>query len=325
MDTPVILSHRTAWLLHHAPRRKQAVEQARQQDIFEPDLKACGIAVRLRTFLLACGIDESELDRIDTLVYFSHDRQRTPAIRSHVLGRIPDSRHLLGVAKGLLVVDEELCYLQAATWMVPLELVEYGFEVCGNYETRLGENYVELPARTSKAELASTIAELPRVRGAKRARQALSLVRDRSRSPMETALALAIMLPAESGGLGYKDIEMNRSVPIPGNMRRLCPSDHLDVDIYAPSVGAGVEYDGSAHAELERRTRDADRASVLGAMGIPSRTITAGHFASQLGFHRALLGVARLLGVEGRTDAEFQRRQNDLRMWLIRSWDSSRT
>ena len=93
-------------------------------------------------------------------------------------------------------------------------------------------------------------------------------------------------------------------------MRQLCASDYLEVDVYSPHAMAGAEYDGAKHAQLSRRTHDADRLSVLGMLGISIRTLTAKHFYNQLEFHRAINAIAVLLGVDAATDADFQKRQN---------------
>lgn len=100
-------------------------------------------------------------------------------------------------------------------------------------------------------------------------------------------------------------------------MRQLCASDYLEVDVYSPHAMAGAEYDGAKHAQLSRRTHDADRLSVLGMLGVSIRTLTAKHFYNQLEFHRAINAIAVLLGVDAATDADFQKRQNSLRLHVI--------
>lgn len=322
MDAPVVVSHRTAWLFYHTLSTARSAATQTDYGIAEPRLTPRERVARVRTALLVCGIPASELSELDVLVSFAADRSHARGVRSHVLGSLLTEPDLVSVAPGLLAVSPSLAFVQAATWMEPLELLEWGFELCGDYQRRLldGSGYLERPALTSVCEIEACLDRHPGMRGARVARRALARVRDRSRSPMETALALAVMLPPEQGGLGCLDIEMNHRVVLPPELRALCPSEHLEVDLFSPRAHAGIEYDGSAHAGLARRTRDADRARALAALGISQQVVTAGHLASQLGFHRALNGVARALGLEPRTDAAFQHRQNELRQELIRAW-----
>lgn len=209
--------------------------------------------------------------------------------------------------------------------MEPLELIEYGYELCGRYELELTEargGYRDRRPLTSSQQIHAALANHPHMPGAKRARHALAFVRDGSRSPMETALALAIVLPKAKGGLGYRHIVLNQRIFIPQELKATIRSDYLEVDIFAPRRNIGVEYDGDAHSELKRRTHDADRLAILGMLGVSMRTITASHFMYQLDFHRAMNSVATLLHLKLPTTRDYQLAQNDLRIALIRGWKS---
>lgn len=140
---------------------------------------------------------------------------------------------------------------------------------------------------------------------------------------METATALMIALPQKLGGLGYRGIELNRRLEMPAHARPLTRSTELEVDILAPGMKVGIEYDGEDHAEAAQRARDAERLATLAAMGIRMHVITKGQFSDQLALHRALNGVARDLRVRLEPSAAFQRAQNDLRQRLIRTWRST--
>lgn len=82
----------------------------------------------------------------------------------------------------------------------------------------------------------------------------------------------------------------------------------------------GIEYKGGFHDEVERKGADAEREAVLAQMGYRIVTLTSAQFASQLAFHRAMNSIREALGMPRCTDAEYQRKQNELRKALIRNW-----
>ncbi|MDO4437201.1 MAG: hypothetical protein Q4B77_04545 [Coriobacteriaceae bacterium] len=345
MDTPIVLSHKTAWLFHHAPLRHEVVREALNSSIdryglSEPHITAAQAAKRIVHFLSDCGVPVGMLEAgharngdcsehapiIELLVATSNDRTSSKLFKTYSLGRPFNSSHLMHAAPGLFVVNEALNFMQAPTWMNPLEVLEYGFELCGRYELQIlspRQAYVECEPRCSLETIRHTLDAIPGMRGAHRARRALARIREGSRSPMETALALSILLPQKDGGLGYRNISLNHQIKIPAVLKPQCASDYLEADVFAPKRRVDIEYDGGEHAELARRTHDSDRTATFGALGITQRTITAQHFAHQLEFHRSMNGIASLLRVDVPHSIEFQRKQNELRMFLIRNWNNN--
>lgn len=323
MDIPVVLSHRTAWLFYHAPLREEILTGDADYGISELGIPAREIGRRIQRFLVACGIPEQELETLDILVSFSFARTNanTAVFTSHVLGALLTAGDVHELVPGLCIVCESLCFIQAGCWMSALERIEFGYELCGRYELPLdGNEHRKRQALMKHNEALAYIDSHMSLMGAKRAKAALTRVRDNSRSPMETATALMIALPQRLGGLGYRSIELNVRLDVPDHARPLTKSTKLEVDIFAFKKNVGVEYDGEDHAEASQRARDAERLATLAAMGIRVHVITKGQFANQLSLHRALNGVARDLGVRLNADAAFQREQNDLRLRLISSW-----
>ena len=323
MITPVALCHRTAWLYHHAPRREEVRARLADYRSWDEGLGERDVAERIRRFLLDCGVPARELDVLDVLSSQVYERGRGDDFCFHVLGGRSWEGLLVHASLDIYVVDEPLCLVQAAEWMSPAALLEYAFELCGDYEQHYSErgwDYVEASHRHTAAGLAGCVEELAGMRGAKRARQALSRARDGSRSPMETALALMVVSPRSDGGLGYRGIVMNERVDVPRDLRRHYSSPYYLLDVYAPGHHAALEYDGDDHAGLGRRTHDVDRASALAGMGIEVRNVTAQHFSRQLELHRVLTWFADRLGLRVDMDADFQRRQNALREFAIRRW-----
>lgn len=325
MDIPVVLSHRTAWLFYHAPLRDDVLAGNADYGISELGIPAREVGRRIRWFLSDCGIPDRELEILDILVAFDFARTnpKMPMFKSHVFGALLTGDDVHELVPGLCIVRESLCFIQAGSWMNALERIEFGYELCGHYELSPdGGTYRKRPPLLTRSESLSFIETHAGLRGSKSTKTALARVRDKSRSPMETATALMIALPQRLGGLGYRGIELNCRLNVPTHVRPLTRSTELEVDVFAAGKKVGVEYDGEDHADPLQRARDAERLATLAAMGIRVHVITKCQFSDQLSLHRALNGVARDLGIRLHADAAFQRAQNDLRLQLIRSWKS---
>lgn len=323
MDIPVVLSHRTAWLFYHAPFRDMVLASNVDYGISESGIPAREVGQRMRRFLVDCGIPRRELETLDILVSFNFARTNanTNIFKSHVHGVLLTADSVHELVPGLCIVCEALCFIQAGGWLNALERIGFGYELCGRYELSLdGGAYRKRPPLMKRVEALAYFADHAGLRGAKSTRTALARVRDNSRSPMETATALMIALPQRLGGLGYRGIELNYRLDVPAHARPLTRSTELEVDILAPKMKVGIEYDGEDHADASQRARDAERLATLAAMGIRMHVITKGQFSDQLSLHRALNAVARDLRVRLKSDAAFQRAQNDLRQRLIRFW-----
>lgn len=248
MDLPIVVSHKTCWLLQHAPgyleRRiaqnaKCASPESYDADaplISARDLAANHIALPphatphtdratavmpseiccyLCVVLEALGVDTNDFDHPDVLVPFAHDRVRSRSFICHMRKALITGNDTVSIAPGILAVNEAACFVQAATWMLELELIEYGFELCGAYTTLAHGGYEEHAPFCTREELMAYLDHHPGMLGAKRARQALRMVRDGSRSPMETATAMMISCSRGLGGLGFRSFTMNQRIPTP--------------------------------------------------------------------------------------------------------------
>lgn len=355
MDLPIVLSHTTAYAVQHAPgylaRRAHHVEpdldnlvsDERIADEDEPlissdelgvspaSLAAASrarapmprhIAAYVRIVLTKLGVPLNDGDRIDVLVPRREDRVRSRWFTCHAFGNTIGHARLVHLAPEVFVVDEATCFVQAASWMTSLELVEYGFELCGDYAVPDRGTYVERRAPVTHAELATCCAVHPGVTGSKQTRRALHVIRDGSRSPMETALAMMVGCDRSVGGLGFRAFDLNVRVDMPPERKTMTSSPYFEIDLLARGRKDGAEYDGSDHTQPERRAHDAERLAALTSMGYRIVTLTQAQFASQLKLHRALNAIARQFGLASDESPAFQRRQNELRRFVIRRWPS---
>lgn len=355
MDTPLILTHRTAWQIYHAPLTKTV----RSLDEL-PALELCGATPRcihaaLVDFLERLGVDKSSIDRIDLGVAPGSSRSTRRNLVRHAIDPKLVPAHTLKITENLRIVDPVLCLLQAASWMSLWELVEFGYELCGSYH---GLDFLNTPAAScaghngratderdgahtwtpdhhaNRLESATprgvlTIEEIDRAlegefkyrRGADRLEHALRYIHEGSRSPMESGLAMLVCLPPIEGGLGIEDIEMNHRVNVTGTAKALTKSAFFEIDVYHTRSRRGTEYDGHDHVTDTQREHDAERRNALEEMGYSFKVLTRGQFTSQLSLHRAMNAVARSFGIEPPTSKAFQARQNELRQFIIRGWE----
>ena len=328
MDTPVLISHKTAWLVHHAPQGPvQAVAQ-HDYHIGARGLSTQQRIARIRQALTDCGIPPDMFKTIDISVVFAFGRIRTNGVTCHVLGQSLPYGHIDELTPGIFITDEAFTFVPAAEWMDRIEYLEYGYEVCGDYRMGLNPSdpYTEQPATTSKDEIVELLDQHPGKPGATRARLALRHVYDHSVSPMEAASAIALSLPTSEGGVGIRGIELNQPLEIPQRLWHCTKARTLKIDtlITYKRRELGIEYKGGFHDETGRKGADAEREAVLAQMGYRIVTLTSAQFASQLAFHRAMNNIREALGMPRCTDAEYQRKQNELRKALIRNWKGTK-
>ena len=324
MDTPVLVSHKTAWLVNHATQDLVQSVAKRDYKIGARGLSTQQRIARIRQALTDCGIPSSMLATIDISVVFAFERIRTSGVACHVLGQNLPYGHIDELTSGIFIADEAFTFVFAAEWMDRIEYLEYGYEVCGDYRMGLnpGDPYTEQPATTSKDEIVELLDQHPGKPGATRARLALRHIFDQSASPMESASAIALSLPTSEGGVGIRGIELNKPLEIPQHLWHCTKARTLKIDalITYKRRELGIEYKGGFHDQAERKGADAEREAVLTQMGYRIVTLTSTQFASQLAFHRAMNNIREALGMPRCVDAEYQRKQNELRKALIRNW-----
>ena len=217
MDTPVLISHKTAWLVHHAPQNLVQSLARHDYQIGVRGISTQQRVARIRQALTDCGIPSDMLKTIDISVVFEFERIRTKGVICHILGQNLPYEHIDELTPGIFITDEAFTFVLAAEWMDRIEYLEYGYEVCGDYRMRLNpaDPYTEQPATTSKDEITELLDRHPGKPGATRARLALRHIYDRSASPMETASAIVPLAPNQAEGrrLAYRGTrtQQNRS------------------------------------------------------------------------------------------------------------------
>ena len=329
MDLPIVLSHKTAWLYHNVARPSEPLSRASSlydedslaseaeptADLPKLGLDAKGLrastAVGIVTdYLVSLGIPREELGHIDTLVNFDFERSTPLDLGATCFGGAGYLQTIFfEVAEGLLVVDEVMCFVQAGSWMSEPEQLEYGYEICARYHLNhlSTDDYVEMGQRYTVADLIAYCNENRSRQGAIRAAAVIKRVHDGARSPMETATAIMVVAKRSQGGLGYAKIELNHRVDVPNEFKYLAKAGYFEIDVYAPASGTGIEYNGSDHLDKQRSASDAERMTVLSALGFRMIVLTGTQFAHQLQLHRAMNAIALAMGLKCDRSEAFQK------------------
>lgn len=181
---------------------------------------------------------------------------------------------LLSVSNNIYCAGSELTFIQMASETSLVGAVVLGYELCGGYShfSQLISGFYDRPALTSKSAIAHVCDDLTGMRGVKRARQALELVSENSRSPMETVTACMLSLPSTVGGLGFRTPSLNYRVDLDETASRLAGASCCYLDIAWPDQRRAIEYDGAAwhqDARADRKRREA-----LAQMGWTVNVIT---------------------------------------------------
>ena len=279
---------------------------------------------RAQRLLIAYGIPAHETETIHILVADARSRSNARGVASHChSGPIP-LNGLRMLADGVFVAGPELCFAQMAQVLTDeRELIEFGFELCGSYEhdVTAGNGYRERPALSTTSRLSGTLEGLSGLAGIKTARWALRYVRDGSRSPMETAHIMTLVLPKRIGGLGIRGIEMNYRIDIPTHLRHLVRTRYVVCDGYLPARRLDLEYNGFHHNEEARKAADEERRNVLEAMGHYVKILTKATFFDCKNYRRHLLAVMAIAEVRDcRLPERFWEHQEELRRFVLRRW-----
>lgn len=177
-----------------------------------------------------------------------------------------------------------------------------GLELCGAYELR---NDTEGGVAQRKMPLLA-VEEFERLirccpsgtRGLNRARHITPLLVAGSASPRESVLLAMMTLPLHSGGFGLPKPQMNASVSLPQDVRKLLDSTQsIRFDLYWPEGNVALEYDSDHwHSDEARAIRDKNRQIVAGALGIDVIPVTSAALHNVAAMESIAVRVAAKLG-----------------------------
>lgn len=321
----IVLSHRTAWLVWHVPNLPVLSERLPPtRGALAPSYPNKALVARARNLLRMLGTGHCDEGPIDVLVCDDAFRSCNPSVISHRCSHQLPPRSVCKIAPGIFVVSPELCFVQMGEVLSDArELVEFGYELCGGYELPPDGhgNYRERAPLASLDSLKVAIDGLAGVRGVKAARWAVAYVRDGSRSPMETAHVMMLVLPKRQGGLGIRSLRMDVRVNIPDTLRRLTRRGSVVCDACVLKARLDIEYNGFHHDEESRKVEDEERRNVLEAMGFHVKVLTKAAFFDTCSCRRHLLSIMQIVGMRARDLPKgFWDSQEELRLFVLRRW-----
>lgn len=162
--------------------------------------------------------------RLDVLVSSENGKRNDAFTNSHLTtAALPNGafrQYRLPDGSAFYVCCPELAFLQLAATLPFDEAVYFGFALCSQYridDTALGgvaERSGPDKPLTSTNAISSFLDLLPAARGYAKARHVLGYVKDGSRSPMESGLAMGYGLPVHRGGFRLGEIQLNKPIRI---------------------------------------------------------------------------------------------------------------
>lgn len=318
----IVLSHNTAKAVYQAAYSVSAIgtEPCSPAEIYgaRPSKELLDSAA---DWLVRHNIALDDDAPLDTTVFERANVRNILGCKCHVSSKRFSGSRFIRIADDIYIVSVELCALQAATYLPFRELVEYYFELCGAYS--LGRDasaaYTERFALTSTSSLKHFFNSLTDCKGLELARKAVRCVRDRCRSPMETAFVMMLTLPRREGGLGISEIETDYEVKVTAAAKDLTRRETFYMDAYLKRSRTDIEYNGFRHDAEEDRAIDEERKNALASMGYGIITVSRYSFMHASAFARVMEAIQRKEGIRpSRLPKDFAIKQEELRQFVLR-------
>lgn len=230
----------------------------------------------------------------------------------------------LPVLEGLSTSSPEYLFLQMAGELDHAALVLLGFELCGRYSCdplSLRETQYNRESLTSTQQLQQFLSMATGRHGVKPARAALRFIRDNSRSPMESYLAMRLGLPYHRGGFNLGMPEMNPRIELDETAKLISGKNYLECDLYYPQARLAIEYESTAfhgNVSATKNRQDSARRAALEHLGIKVLTLTDVQSLNERDLSLFAAHVAKLLGKRLRPTCEgYPDRKYKLRISLL--------
>ena len=217
----------------------------------------------------------------------------------------------------VFVVSPELLFLQMASEFEKIDLIEFGFELCGGYSLSASHEYgfVNRFPLTSVKRIDAYLKRCKPSNAVHRATEALRHVADHSASPRETTFVMLASLPSRDGGFGLELPCMNYKIEL----------DHADkwrrnnyyCDIFWPKHKLAVEYSGTLVHNKDNLFSDNERENIIELEKIRVIRIDAQQLSNYESLEIVLTRIAQYMGIKFRRPSPqtIQRREN-LRSYL---------
>lgn len=242
------------------------------------------------------------LDRIDLLVTDQHKRSAAPNIVNHVCSKFqPVYGSLIALSSCVYVCSPELCFVQMASTFDFVDLVEFGFELCGGYalSTHQEKGFSNRIPLTSKEHITRFLDRLAPSNAVNKSRRALTYIADHSASPRETTFTMLETLPKQVGGYGFELPYLNYKFSL--EEQDMWKRKNYYCDIYWPQYKLAIEYSGTmAHGE-HTAYADNERENIIELGGIRVLRISAQQLSNANSLDLVSRRIASYMGKRIRT------------------------
>lgn len=250
-------------------------------------------------------------------------RTEAEDIASRLWGGDLPGASFVDAGEGFLVSTPEFCFLQMASQLTLVQLIQLGFELCGTYAlVAADEPAVNRGASlTTASKLRAFLEKSPNAYARRKALRAVHYVVDGSASPMETVLSMLLCLPYGLGGYGIERPLLNHRIDIPQSAKKSASKSYCECDLFWPKANLAVEYDSDLyHTGEDKIARDAMRRTTLIASDIAVVTVTNMQLVSGELLNKVAQLIAKQTGKRLRyRDPEFTQKHYELRNELLES------
>lgn len=205
----------------------------------------------------------------------------------------------------IFVVRPELALVHMAQKLSLAQIVQLGFEACGNYRLCPGGGFMQAEPLTSPASLRAFRRNNSELCGSAALAQALPFVLSGAASPMESIVAMLLELTPKYGGYGLPAPKLNYKLSTGARGQTVTSKKYFVMDLCWPEKKLAAEYDSDEfHVGSERIASDAERRNALLRLGYEVVTVSRLQVMSAMEFDEVAHILAKRLGKRLRPRAE---------------------
>lgn len=218
-------------------------------------------------------------------------------------------RSIYEIGDGLYVVSPELCIVRLATVLPELEFLHATAGLMGAFSLSALErrNLVQREPLVTKEGMRSYLSHCTYVRGARLASRAVGWAVERSASPREASVNLALSLPSHVGGQSLGPFLANMQVSITAATRPLTQKSFLIADVAWSDKDLFLEYNSDTyHDDEEQKEFDFEKITAFQRMGKTVIPLSTRQFNNYAAFASVCQGIRKSLGRRDRGGAAYE-------------------
>jgi len=203
--------------------------------------------------------------------------KKKPTVKTVVRPKALPNGSFISLADKILIASPEYCFLTFSRSLPFEKLVEFSNNLCSMYLIDKSAEHGQssfLPICTVKS-ISKYLSQVENFKGIIVARKAIKYSVDNSNSPMESKLAVILIIPRSRGGYGLPKMKMNYHAELSKRASKLIGRDSIMVDMCWPEEKVVVEYDSDeTHLNSKQHEFDKARINALTQSGYTVITIT---------------------------------------------------